>query len=479
MKNEKNIKIKKDLFSNMSKNENKERIKFVHYLDSMKKKKKIEYPEMLDIIRESQYDFFRNKYYSNDFVGDTVVQLFPPSSKFTDKETAAEKTTSLDTAKNPPINRPRSPPYPPPGYAYSGFYEMYGPSNQIHCFDNGLFKPIADGIREPKKKVEIDAKIEGLSDLIQIVEKFSYKETEEYNIDLKSLCNIKNELIELNQMVGMEKLKDSIVHQLLYFIQELHIGKSVVGEGEKKTTHEFKHTVLMGPPGTGKTEVAKIIGKMYSKIGILSKNIFKKVTRNDLIAGYLGQTAIKTKNVINECLGGVLFIDEAYSLGCGMDDKDIYSKECIDTLCEALSDHKENIMVIIAGYESELNDHFFSMNRGLESRFIWRFHIDDYTPFQLCEIFKKKVRETDWELENEMEIDGKWFEKNKKDFVYLGRDMELLFTYTKIAHSKRIYGKSKDLRKKINIEDLNMGFEHFLKNKKKKKDYSALYSMYV
>ncbi len=93
-------------------------------------------------------------------------------------------------------------------------------------------------------------------------------------------------------------------------------------------------------------------------MGILKNNVFRKVTRNDLVAGYLGQTAIKTKNVIQDCLGGVLFIDEAYAMANSYED-DSFSKECIDTLCEALSDHKNNLMVIIAGYENELNNSFF------------------------------------------------------------------------------------------------------------------------
>ena len=103
------------------------------------------------------------------------------------------------------------------------------------------------------------------------------------------------------------------------------------------------------------------------------KKKFKKVTRSDLIAGYLGQTALKTQEVIKECLGGVLFIDEAYALG-NEQKKDSFAKECIDTLCEGLSDHKENLMVIIAGYEKELQSCFFDYNQGLESRFSWRLH---------------------------------------------------------------------------------------------------------
>ena len=117
----------------------------------------------------------------------------------------------------------------------------------------------------------------------------------------------------------------------------------------------------------------KIIGKIFSKLGILSKKYFKKVTRADLIAGYLGQTAIKTRDVINEAKGGVLFIDEAYALG-NPEKRDSFAKECIDTLCEGLSDNKDNLMVIIAGYEKELKDCFFSYNQGLDSRFNWRFN---------------------------------------------------------------------------------------------------------
>jgi SpoVK/Ycf46/Vps4 family AAA+-type ATPase len=255
-------------------------------------------------------------------------------------------------------------------------------------------------------------------------------------------------------------MKKSILDQLLYFIQELHIGNQI---------SEFKHTVIYGCPGTGKTEIAKIIGNMYSKLGILKNNVFKKVTRNDLIAGYLGQTAIKTKKVIDECLGGVLFIDEAYSLA-STENNDTYSKECLDTLCEALSDHKDDLMVIIAGYDKELEDTFFRVNRGLESRFIWRFKMDPYNHKEMMKIFKKKVFEHEWNFENETEINEKWFSNKKEVFKNFGRDMELLFTYTKIAHGRRIYGKDKELRKKISLPDINNGYEIFLKNRQQKEN---------
>ena len=110
------------------------------------------------------------------------------------------------------------------------------------------------------------------------------------------------------------------------------------------------HCVIEGPPGVGKTEVAKILGQIYRKMGILTSDKFKSVKRSHLIGGYLGQTAIKTQKVLDECNGGVLFIDEAYSLG-NSEGKDSYSKECIDTLTAHLSENKQNFICIIAGYK--------------------------------------------------------------------------------------------------------------------------------
>jgi len=304
-----------------------------------------------------------------------------------------------------------------------------------------------------KEKKHIETNIETIDDIIKIIEENPYDNQYEYNIDLKILHNIHDELKKINSMIGLHSLKKSVVDQLLYFIQKLHIGND----------GDFKHTVLYGPPGTGKTEIAKLLGVLYSKIGILKNNTFQKVTRGDLIAGYLGQTAIKTQKVIEKSIGGVLFIDEAYSLA-DYSLNDSFSKECIDTICEALSDHKDDLMVIIAGYEEELNETFFKMNKGLESRFIWRFKMDPYSANELRNIFIKKISENNWLFETDIPI--QWFEKKIKTFINYGRDMEALFTYTKISHGRRIYGKTLEYRKKLSIDDLDKGYEIFMKNKK-------------
>jgi SpoVK/Ycf46/Vps4 family AAA+-type ATPase len=318
----------------------------------------------------------------------------------------------------------------------------------------------------PKEKVVINVYINSIKDIIQLTKTYPLDETKEYNINMVALHNIVEPLIELDNMIGMKSIKENIVDQILYYLQNLHKVKN--------NSNDYMHTVIYGPPGTGKTEVARIIGKIYSNLGILEKKTFKKVTRSDLIAGFLGQTAIKTRDVIKESLGGVLFIDEAYSLG-NNEKKDSFSKECIDTLCEALSDHKDELMVIIAGYETELNDCFFNYNQGLKSRFNWRFKVDNYTAEELYQIFFKKVTEAGWSIVEKAGINVKWFEKNMVYFKYFGRDIEVLFAKIKISHSRRVFCKPAEEKTIITIEDLEKGFELYLQNnevKNRKEDES-------
>ena len=305
-----------------------------------------------------------------------------------------------------------------------------------------------------KKKIYIDIEINEISDILRLCEDYPLKFGIEYNIDMEAIHRIQKPLKQLNNMIGMKKLKGAIVDQILFFIQKLHYN-------DLTKESDFMHTVIYGPPGTGKTEVAKIMGGIFSKLNVLSSRKFKKVTRADLIAGYLGQTAIKTRDVIKESLGGVLFIDEAYALG-NSEKRDSFAKECIDTLCEGLSDHKNNLMVIIAGYEKELKDCFFNYNSGLDSRFTWRFHIDDYNAEELKQIFEKKVNDANWKIKNDIKIS--WFEKNKGYFKFFGRDMETLFAKTKIAHARRVFCKKKEEKTILIKKDLENGLKMFLEN---------------
>lgn len=329
---------------------------------------------------------------------------------------------------------------------------------------------------KPYKCIECD--FSTLGNVLSMLNENAYDVNYEYNFDLKTLFFIKKDLEQLNAMIGMESIKNSILQQILYFIQNLHMKPQTDSKVLcKNDIVDYKHTVIYGPPGTGKTEIAEIMGKIYSKMGILQKGTFKKVCRNDLVAGYLGQTALKTKDVIASCLGGCLFIDEAYSIS-SFNSSDSYSQECIDTLCEAMSDHKHDLMVIVAGYKEEMENHFFKSNKGLSSRFIWRFEIEPYNYKELYEIFKKKIAEIKWTLCDEFH--DKWFENKMDNFKYYGRSIEQFLSNIKLCHSKRIFGKNPDFRRIINMEDIQNGYNSYLNHlQDNQKKYDYLNGLYV
>lgn len=434
---------------------------FNEFIDSTKEKKYINYFDFIHVINACNVHYYENRYDSVQFSG-----IHPKNKKKISKFDSLGKTLHNQSSAFAPIHSyelfpPKLEPVVPMHYDWSGYREpMCGRSTVI---------PKPEFERNPHKiKKQIDFAVDTLDDLLKLIEQHPYSPEYEYNIDLKGLHAIKPELKKLNEMIGIKSLKNSVLNQLIYFLQQPILGN----------TNDFKHTIICGPPGTGKTEIAKIMGQMYCKIGVLKKNIFKKVTRNDLVAGYLGQTAIKTKDVINSCLGGCLFLDEAYSLGSG-DNTDSFAKECVDTLCEALSEHKEDLMVIVAGYEEDLNNHFFAINRGLESRFIWKFNMEDYSSKEMVEIFEKKVRELEWELVSDLSNKKmvEWIDSKKENFKHFGRDIEILLSHVKICHARRVYGKPAELLKKITLEDLESGYKHFLENGKKKPQerYCSLY----
>ena len=402
--------------------------KFVEILDAEQKRKNMQYVDYLNMIKLTDYHFVQQGFSKENFSGGLLnnrntYHLFDPL-KSSNPFAKGLLSDSLFTKK---MNEKKS-------------HET-------------------QKVVKKTKNETIEVNVESISDLLHIVEETKYDEETEYNIDLQALINIKDELQQLNSMIGLHDFKSQILNQILYFIQKLHVNSE----------SDFMHTVLSGPPGTGKTEIATILGKMYSKIGILKNNVFKKVNRSDLVAGYLGQTAIKTSNVIQDTLGGCLFIDEAYSLANNFEG-DSFTRECIDTLCEALSKHKDELMVIVAGYKEELDNTFFKANKGMNSRFIWRFYLDKYDYDELKEIFLKKIKENNWALDIEDNELLLWFKEKYKNFQYYGRDVELLFSYIKVCHGRRLYGKSNDLRKRINIDDINNGYKQFIKNKLNEND---------
>lgn len=295
-----------------------------------------------------------------------------------------------------------------------------------------------------KPLIIIDKKIDTLKDLIELGK--MYCTTKRYNFDLKQLNYLVPSLTELNNMIGMNKVKQDIVDHILFYIQKLD-----------KESSDMMHTLIQGPPGVGKTELAKIIGKIYNAMGILKNNKFIKANRSDMIAQYLGQTAPLTQKVINSAIGGILFIDEVYSLG-NAEKRDCYAKECIDTINENLTNKKTEFICIIAGYKDDIMNCFLSYNKGLERRFPVRFTIEPYTGEELYLIFKKKVNDLEWVVGDD--ITKNFFITNYKSFKNYGGDMEILFSKCKRAYSRRTF-VTNDKTKVITLEDLNEAYKYF------------------
>ncbi|WLD95244.1 stage V sporulation protein K [Alkalihalobacillus sp. AL-G] len=206
---------------------------------------------------------------------------------------------------------------------------------------------------------------------------------------------LKNIQKELKKLVGMEELKE-LINEIYAWLYINKCRETV----QLKTGKQVLHMMFKGNPGTGKTTVARMIGKLFHDMNVLSKGHIIEAERADLVGEYIGHTAQKTRELIKKAVGGILFVDEAYSLARG-GEKD-FGKEAIDTLVKAMEDQQNDFILILAGYSNEM-DHFLTLNPGLPSRFPVVVSFPDYTVDQLMEIAKQMTKEREYKLSYDAE----------------------------------------------------------------------------
>jgi len=298
-----------------------------------------------------------------------------------------------------------------------------------------------------------------LGDLIKLALAYHCKMQQQFKgISLEKLSDMLPALEKLENSIGMRKIKETFTNQIIYFLLD------------SSPNHlELLHTVLCGSPGIGKTYMIDILAEIYLSLGYLEKKIVHKVKITDLKGKYVGYSSAMTQAAINKAIGGILVIDEVYSIGGRDRDIDSFSKDIINTLNQNLTEKAGKFICIICGYEDDIEKCFFSANQGLKSRFRFKFVLDPYTAEELLQIFSLKLTNDNWKyhLEFRREDRREFFIRHLKYFQYYGRDMENLLYHVKLSQINRIFLRDHMEKNTIVLEDMNSGMEKFKIHHKK------------
>lgn len=340
------------------------------------------------------------------------------------------------------------------------FFIVFNKMNKRkNTFENNLKKKIRKTNYHGNLNIS-DFQINDIKDLIKLALKYDLKHE---SFILRKLFKLIPALIRLDKMIGMKSIKTEITKQIIYSLQEYY---------NNDENGHMMHSVIYGNPGTGKTTVASIIAEIYCSLGFLKTNNVTLAKREDFVAKYVGQTAIKTKALLNKARDGVLVIDEVYAFGSmrhGSLDIDSFSKEAIDTLNAYLSENKHRLICIILGYKDDVDKCFFSINQGLRRRFPFIYTITDYSSLELKDIFMYQVKHGNWHIEDSEEL-TKFFQKNKKHFKNNGGDTENLFFEAKLIHSQNIFGLRNPEKFVLNVDELQSALKIIIKETENKEE---------
>lgn len=280
-----------------------------------------------------------------------------------------------------------------------------------------------------------------------ILQSFSKSKVKEVKIPINEEA-LSEALNELNNLVGLSNIKKEINNMI-------KLARYLLKQGEDLSKVYSDHILFLGNPGTGKTTVARIFGKIYSALGILPKGHLIETDRQGLVAGFVGQTAEKTARMIDLAIGGLLFIDEAYALVKQNDSGNDFGKEAIDILLKRMEDDRGKFIVIAAGYTDEMN-RFISSNPGIKSRFSKSFTFEDYTPNELLEIVHRTLSKENKKLNNDAEA----ILKKHFELIYKNRDKK--FGNARIVRNLLEALKQKTLLRLADLQTNNKSEENIL-----------------
>lgn len=325
------------------------------------------------------------------------------------------------------------------------YQEILGKLNNNNEVQEEMQVKLLDYISSTLPKTELSYP-EYRDDLIQ---KISFnKQIPEYEHD-KSIEEI---FEELDSLVGLQKVK-TMLRELVDLIELKEKSKDIL---DIKSVN--LHMVFLGNPGTGKTTVARIVSKILYHLKYIKQDKLLEVTSKDLVAEYVGQTAVKTMNVIQKALGGVLFIDEAYSLASGHGEGNSFNEEAVATLIQAMENNRDNLVVIFAGYTKEMQD-FLNLNSGIVSRIGYTVEFEDYTVEELWQIFKQMMTKSGFVISKDAEEKVKTIIEENKSTKNFGnaRFVRNVYEKTIIKHASNTKTKkSKKALTTIQLEDISV-----------------------